>query len=123
MRGSDASRGAVTIGAENYVVTDDTPTLAAGNRTGNYVLKKARVFRGTSAAHLRPLFHDEQTGSGLGLSSAYSINKSHGGHITAESTVAEELPFVSTSQRRNERPSHRPENPAEPLKGAGADHG
>lgn len=88
------SRGAVTIGAENYVVTDDTPTLAAGRYVQVTIADEGT---GIPEEHLPrifdPFFTTKQTGSGLGLSSAYSIIKSHGGHITAESTVGRGTTF------------------------------
>lgn len=88
------SGGAVTIGAENHVVTDDTPTLAAGRYVQVTIADEGT---GIPEEHLPrifdPFFTTKQTGSGLGLSSAYSIIKSHSGHITAESTVGRGTTF------------------------------
>jgi PAS domain S-box-containing protein len=81
--------GVLNIGAKNRVVKTRT-TLPLPE--GNYVeitIEDHGV--GISREHLSkifdPYFTTKQKGSGLGLSTAYSIVKNHGGYITAKSKL------------------------------------
>jgi len=75
---------------------------------------------GISKAHLQrlfePYFTTKKKGSGLGLSTAYSIIKNHGGYITAESTLNKGATFyiylpVSKKQAKVKK-ELTPEKPA-----------
>ena len=81
------SGGTLKIHAENLAFKK---TTALPLQSGNYVLidiKDSGI--GISPEHLQrifePYFTTKQRGSGLGLTTAYSVVKNHGGTITAES--------------------------------------
>jgi CheY-like chemotaxis protein len=81
--------GTITVNCENVIVR-------AGNnlmlKAGNYVkLSLKDQGAGISDQHLPrifdPYFTTKQKGSGLGLSTTYSIIKKHAGHINVESKI------------------------------------
>jgi len=81
--------GILNIGIKNRVVkTRNTLPLPEGNYV-EITIEDHGV--GISKEHLRkifdPYFTTKQKGSGLGLSTAYSIIKNHGGYITAKSKL------------------------------------
>lgn len=87
------SGGTVEITADNMSL-DHSRTL--GRRiplnTGDYIrITVADQGTGISEKHLNkifdPYFSTKQTGSGLGLTTSYSIIHNHGGHISVESRV------------------------------------
>ncbi|MBN1532376.1 MAG: response regulator [Spirochaetes bacterium] len=79
-------KGELAISMENYVITNDSPALAAGN-----YLKICFRDSGTGIPeeHLRrifePYFSTKEKGNGLGLAISMSIVKKHGGYIEATS--------------------------------------
>ena len=87
--------GTVHIGAHNYVAGHDgTQSL----RPGNYVrITVSDQGEGIPPEHLSrifdPYFSTKPTGSGLGLTTAYSVIKRHYGHISVESKVGEGTTF------------------------------
>ncbi len=87
--------GTIHIGAQNYVaVQDGTQTL----KPGKYVrITVSDQGQGIPQEHLNrifdPYFSTKATGSGLGLTTAYSVIKRHDGHISVESKVGEGTTF------------------------------
>jgi len=81
--------GTITINCENVIVgTENNLTL----KEGNYIkISIEDQGTGISGEHLPrifdPYFTTKQKGSGLGLSTTYSIIKKHHGHINAESEL------------------------------------
>jgi PAS domain S-box-containing protein len=87
--------GILRIGASNFVVKRAGALPLA---RGNYVrLDVKDMGVGISQEHLErifePYFTTKQKGSGLGLTTAYSIVTNHGGNIFAESTLNEGSAF------------------------------
>ncbi len=83
------SGGTLKINAENVTLKSAAIQLLPG---GNYVrINIADMGIGMSAEHLErifePYFTTKQRGSGLGLTSAYSIVRNHGGIILADSIL------------------------------------
>jgi len=88
--------GTITISSENAVVAEPSPLPL---RPGNYVKISVRDHGvGISQEHLSkifdPYFTTKEQGSGLGLATAYSIIKQHGGHISAESEIGKGSTFI-----------------------------
>ncbi len=81
--------GAISIGARNTAVKDDSALPLAGGYYLEIVIGDCGT--GISSEHLprifEPYFTTKQKGSGLGLATTYSIVKNHGGHITVESEL------------------------------------
>jgi PAS domain S-box-containing protein len=83
--------GTVTISAENTEFTDTLDSKSLPLQPGNYVKVSIRD-EGTGIPHeyleriFDPYFSTREEGSGLGLSTSYSIIKRHGGHVYVEST-------------------------------------
>jgi PAS domain S-box-containing protein len=83
--------GTVTISAENTELTEATVSKALPLPPGRYVKVSIRdEGSGIPRDHLErifdPYFSTRNEGSGLGLSTSYSIIKRHGGHVFVEST-------------------------------------
>ena len=81
------SGGIIRIRAENIAITGKSPLPLA---EGEYIkISIADQGEGISKANLEkifdPFFTTKKTGSGLGLPTAYSVVKKHGGHITVDS--------------------------------------
>jgi len=79
--------GLILIGAENVSVSpQDNLPLDAGAYVRITIEDHGRgIDEGTLPKVFDPYFTTKSEGSGLGLAAAYSIVKSHGGHITVES--------------------------------------
>ncbi|MFC1999644.1 PAS domain S-box protein [Chloroflexota bacterium] len=83
--------GIISISATNTAIGERS-ALPLRKREGGYVkISIADKGIGIAEEHLRkifdPYFTTKQRGSGLGLATAYSIIKSHNGHITVESEL------------------------------------
>jgi PAS domain S-box-containing protein len=81
--------GTIHLIAENVVVPDDATAPVAD---GRYVRVTVRDQGTGIPADIRgrvfePFFTTKPTGTGLGLATAYSIVRKHGGHIEVESTT------------------------------------
>lgn len=79
---------------------------------------------GIPHAHLAkifdPYFSTKQKGSGLGLATAYSIIKNHGGYMTVASQVGQGTVFhLYLPASGQEAPPPRPRSPVEPIPGQG----
>lgn len=107
--------GQVTIAAGNhFVATGDSLALPEGNYVAVSVQDQGT---GIKAEHLDlifdPYFSTKQKGKGLGLASAYSIVKNHGGMLTVSSTLGRGSTFTfylpaspeEVAQEKEERPS------------------
>jgi len=95
--------GTLTVAARNIRVCDELPPLLAGEYVRVSVIDTGV---GIPAEHLAkifdPYFTTKQEGSGLGLSSVYSILRNHEGYITVESIPGSGTTFhlyVPVSQR------------------------
>jgi signal transduction histidine kinase/ActR/RegA family two-component response regulator len=83
-------KGELAITMENYVITNESPALAAGN-----YLKLCFRDSGTGIPEqmlqkiFEPYFSTKERGNGLGLAISLSIVKKHGGHIEASSKAGE----------------------------------
>lgn len=81
--------GIVSVFAENVVISTRDPLPL---RDGRYV-RISVIDQGMGIPHedihrvFDPYFTTKETGSGLGLATAYSIVKKHDGHITVESEI------------------------------------
>ena len=87
--------GAVRIRAENIILSaESSPPLPPGPYLQISVIDSGV---GIPDKHLRrifdPYFTTKQKGSGLGLTTTFSIVKRHGGHITVESAVGHGTTF------------------------------
>ena len=83
-----AGGGVIVVTAANMVLTAKTePPLPPGNYVNISISDQGK---GIDPKHLEkifdPFFSTKQEGSGLGLSTAFSIIQKHGGHLTASST-------------------------------------
>jgi len=110
----------VTITLENFEVEEDSNLTL---EPGKYVLiSLADEGVGIPTDHISkifdPYFTTKATGSGLGLATAYSIIKQHGGHIEAQSTPGKGSVFqvylpASNEQYIRELPVHKSEEQRE----------
>ena len=66
-----------------------------------------------------PYFSTKQKGSGLGLATAFSIVKKHGGHLTVESTQGEGAMFTFYLPATQKAPDPEPEPVIAPAPGQG----
>lgn len=88
--------GTVTVSVENAYVTPDRGTPLPA---GRYVVASVRdtgtgMDSGTIMRIFDPYFTTKQNGSGLGLTTAYSIVKKHNGHISVSSQKGEGAVFT-----------------------------
>jgi CheY-like chemotaxis protein len=113
--------GIIRVGVANEEIPAGTrPPLAGGN-----CLRISIADSGTGIApeHLGrifdPYFSTREGGSGLGLSTAYSIIRKHRGHILAESEPGRGATFHIWLPAAAARPAARPEtnSPFSPLRG------
>jgi len=86
--------GVVDVRAENVVIDEAVPFISAGK----YVKIQIRdngcgIPEGILPKIFDPYFTTKETGSGLGLATAYSIVTKHHGHISANSTVGQGSTF------------------------------
>jgi len=86
--------GVVDVRAENVVIDEAVPFISAGM----YVKIQIRdngcgIPEGILPKIFDPYFTTKETGSGLGLATAYSIVTKHHGHISADSTVGQGSTF------------------------------
>jgi PAS domain S-box-containing protein len=84
--------GVVTVRGENIRIGPPAPEQPFTLTEGPYVrISVTDQGTGISEQHLSrifdPYFTTKQTGSGLGLATAYSIIKSHGGHISVDAKL------------------------------------
>ena len=103
--------GTITISSENAVVAESSQLPL---KPGDYVKISVRDHGvGISQDNLLrifdPYFTTKKKGSGLGLATAYSIIKQHGGHIIAESEPGKGTTFIiylpaALSQKALKRP-------------------
>ncbi|MBD3320075.1 MAG: PAS domain S-box protein [Chitinivibrionales bacterium] len=94
--------GTIRVGAANYSLGEKIKTGTASTlpmKPGNYI--KISVSDEGVGIHSRdlekifdPYFSTKQDGSGLGLTTAFSIVKKHGGHMTARSTPGKGSKFI-----------------------------
>ena len=87
------SGGTIEVTAENMAL-DITQNIGSGLplKEGDYIrIAVSDHGSGIDAEHLDkifdPFFTTKQTGSGLGLATAFSIARNHGGHLSVESKV------------------------------------
>jgi signal transduction histidine kinase/ActR/RegA family two-component response regulator len=114
--------GTIRIGAHNETVTIDSHKSLA---PGDYVhLIVTDTGTGIRAEHLvnifDPYFTTKQQGSGLGLTTVYSIIKKHNGHIEVESELGRGTTFHFWLPALHEQQLDLPEQQKEsmsPLKG------
>ncbi len=114
--------GVIRISARNDKITQDPQRPLA---PGDYVhLTVADTGTGIKAEHLSklfdPYFTTKQQGSGLGLTTVYSIVKKHSGHIEVASELGRgttfEIWLPAVAEHQMDLPEERPESGA-PLKG------
>jgi PAS domain S-box-containing protein len=91
--------GTITIGAESQEITEDEPSKTLPLQPGNYVKVWVKdEGMGIAGEYLErifdPYFSTREEGTGLGLSTTYSIIKRHGGHIYVESAEKKGSMFI-----------------------------
>ena len=94
--------GTVTVKAENMAITDEVPSGTAAAlplSPGKYVkVSISDEGLGIPLQDLErifdPYFTTKQEGSGLGLTTSFSIVKKHGGHITVKSSLGKGSRFT-----------------------------
>ncbi len=81
--------GIITVKTENEFIDEDSAIPLLKGKYVRIIVKDQGV--GVSKKHLPnifdPFFTTKRTGSGLGLATAYSIIKKHGGHISVYSEI------------------------------------
>lgn len=109
-----ASRGSLQLDAENVSVqTGEIAGLVAGDYVRLSVRDSGQGIEPENLAHIfEPFFTTRAEGSGLGLATAYSIVKRHGGAITVDSLPGKGATFRVYLPRGSE--------PEEQQPGAGA---
>lgn len=97
--------GTVYVSIVNFAVPHDTSVLKAGKYVEISVRDQGI---GIPEEHLLkvfdPYFTTKQKGSGLGLTTTYSIVKNHGGHIGVESVMGEGTTFYVYLPASEEKP-------------------
>ncbi len=87
--------GTVWVEGENLVATNNQPLPAGSDKYVKLTIRDQGI--GIPEEHLHkifdPYFTTKQKGSGLGLATAYSIVKNHGGLLTVESRLGEGTAF------------------------------
>ena len=107
--------GLVTIAIHNEEVTAESPQPL---HVGKYLrLEIADTGMGIRTEHLQrifdPYFTTKQSGSGLGLATAYSIVRRHQGHIDVESTLGQGTTFYLWLPAVQEIAPDEPDEPVE----------
>jgi len=116
--------GTVTIACENVSLSGAITGPPSLFTPGDYVLITVKDQGiGIPSEHLSkifdPYFTTKQAGSGLGLSSSYSIIKRHGGYITVDSELGDGATFsIYLPASRHEPPEPLPDQ-LEPTLGSG----
>jgi PAS domain S-box-containing protein len=110
--------GCIRIGARNEAVTVDSRRPLA---PGDYVhISVADTGTGIKAEHLAkifdPYFTTKQQGSGLGLTTVYSIIRKHNGHIEVESELGRGSTFHLWLPVRREEQLDLPEDRGDVMK-------
>ncbi|MCA1959530.1 MAG: response regulator [Desulfomonile sp.] len=113
--------GTITVKAENIEVR---PGAGPQVREGRYIKITVRdEGTGVEPKILRrifdPYFTTKERGSGLGLTTSWSIVKGHGGTITVESTPGKGSSFSVYLPAMGEAPPTEARSTARPLKGKG----
>jgi PAS domain S-box-containing protein len=119
-RQATAAGGMVEVQAENADVEAGDPSLPEGW----YVCITVRDFGGGIPAEslgriFDPYFTTKQTGSGLGLTTAYAIASRHGGTITVESEADRGSAFSMYLPASENEPAQEPPQPVTVHRGAG----
>ena len=88
--------GTITITAENLTLAEaDVPPLAQGRYVAIAVTDQGEGIPERARPHIfDPFFTTKVEGTGLGLSTAFSIVKRHGGHVDVRSEVGEGSTFT-----------------------------
>jgi CheY-like chemotaxis protein len=112
--------GVVRLSAANAILEEGPLPLPAGR----YVqIEVSDLGVGIAAEHLGrifdPYFTTKQRGSGLGLTTAYSIVESHGGHLAATSQLGEGSTFGVYLPAVGASPDARQEKPTGLVRGQG----
>ncbi|MBI4917530.1 MAG: PAS domain S-box protein [Acidobacteria bacterium] len=113
--------GAITVAGENVTVDASEPSPL---RSGRYVRITVRdegvgIPQSQQRRIFDPFFTTKPGGTGLGLSTVYSIVKRHAGHVEVESEVGKGSTFVVWVPAGG-TPAPCPEPPAAPAPRAGA---
>lgn len=108
--------GSVRVEGHNLVVADNGQAqgpLSAGHYVQVRVVDQGRGIATQDVAKIfDPYFTTKAGGTGLGLSSAYSISRRHGGHIGIEANSGSGATFVITLPATEEKPPVRSPLPA-----------
>jgi PAS domain S-box-containing protein len=89
-----AEGGVVEVRAENAVIEEDVPFISAGRYVTILIRDEGCGIPAEVLPKIfDPYFTTKETGSGLGLATAYSIVTKHHGHISADSTVGQGSTF------------------------------
>lgn len=113
--------GLITVGAQNTIVPPDgTLPLQPGRYVKIHVRDQGN---GIPMEHLSrifdPYFTTKQRGSGLGLTTSYSIVKNHAGLITVESEIGSGTTFCIFLPASEEEVADQPKPKARPAMGKG----
>ena len=115
------SGGIVRILGENLVVEAGNEWAIEAGRYVKISIQDEGI--GISAGHLSkifdPYFTTKQTGSGLGLATAYSIIKNHHGHISVESKIEKGTTFTVYLPASDQQVIQPPQEDRELLSGKG----
>ncbi|MBN2586732.1 MAG: PAS domain S-box protein [Candidatus Fermentibacteraceae bacterium] len=102
--------GRVHISAESYTVGDGKPSGAPQGQYVRSIIKDDGY--GIQEEHLSrlfdPFFTTKQNGTGLGLATAYSIIRKHGGHISVDTEVGKGTAFIICLPVSSEVPREKP---------------
>jgi hypothetical protein len=89
-----SERGVVDVRAQNVVVDEAGPFISAGKYVRILIRDNGcGIPEAILPKIFDPYFTTKETGSGLGLATAYSIVTKHHGHISADSTVGQGTTF------------------------------
>ncbi|MGC8839485.1 MAG: CHASE4 domain-containing protein [Anaerolineae bacterium] len=112
--------GVVRVACANVVLDSPSPLPLPAGRYVRISVQDTGI--GNPQEHLPrifdPYFTTKQEGHGLGLATAFSIVRRHGGHITVESELGKGSRF-DVYLPASEKPAPRREDTREPLRGQG----